>query len=185
MNVLKMLSLAIWGLFLSTNLQAGTVVLDVGAGLFQVGDSFSVTVRGEGFNTGITGGGFDLDFNPDVLELGLVTINTTIFNFGSKAGTTDNDLGELRDLGFGNFFGDSSVSFLIATLDFTATGAGVSALDLTPGPFNMVDELGTTINDSATFVGGSVTVTAIPLPAAVWLLLGAVGLLGATRRHRT
>lgn len=184
MNLLKKLLLSSVLLLFGTTVHAATIKLESGLGPSHLGDTITVNVLGEGFNDGITGGGFDLDFNPSVLQLGLVAINTTLFDFASTSGTTDNTNGKLTGVGFTRLFGDPSVNFLIATLEFLATGVGDSILDLELGQFNIVDGLGTTINITTIYLDSGRSVTAVPLPGAVWLMMGGLGLLGVSGRVR-
>ena len=148
----------------------------------SIGENFTVNVRGEGFENGITGGSFSLDYDPQVVHILNVSINETLFNFKAEAGTWDNIAGTLRGTGFDNLLGADDDSFEIATIALQAVGIGSSLLDLEPGEFAIVDKDNPTdLRNVVQFGDGSATV--VPLPAA-WLLMLSAGLLGVLVRKR-
>jgi hypothetical protein len=137
------------------------------------------------------GGGFDVFFDSSGLDYG-----AWIFMAPESVGD-DPDFrrqpdvlpGELNGIAFGNFegmFGRSLIGFL--TLDALAVGS----YDITlanneggppsnPGPFvSFTTGLPMAIDFHGTTV--QVIASAIPLPAAAWLLLGGLAALGLRRR---
>jgi hypothetical protein len=96
-----------------------------------VGDVVVVQVRGLGFTDNVVGGGFDLTFNPAVLSLSSVQIDTTEWEFITNPGTIDNSAGTLTAVWFNAFAAPLPTgSFPIATLSFTALAPGLSPLNL-------------------------------------------------------
>ena len=99
------------------------------------GASFAVQVRGVGFTDNVVGGGFNFSFNPLVVSLSSVVVNTAVWEFVSSPGTINNAAGTLVDV----FFNSNRLvlptgNFDIATLNFTAIGEGSSALTLAASP---------------------------------------------------
>ena len=90
---------------------------------------------------------------------------------------------ELNGLGFGNFGGISG-NYLVGVLTFDALAAGVAALtmadnDVPAGSWFDVNSNPMTI----AYTGAEIHV--VPLPAAVWLMLGGLGmLLGFGKKRR-
>ncbi len=142
----------------------------------NIGESFAVQVRGSGFIDNVVGGGFNLSFDPGVLSLTSVSVNTVVWEFISSNGRIDNTLGRLHDVFFNSFravlpTGD----FSIATRQFSARAIGNSLVQLSESPsFPFSDDLGNVIG--VTFQGPNVAVGAVPEPTS--LALWALGLLG-------
>ena len=170
---------------LGTSAQAASLLLDPSDTNVAVGDSFAVTVRGTGFDTPIFGGGFNLAWDPTVLQLDGITLNTLNWNFAPSTGLLDAASGTVSDVSFNVFPSPIGGDFVVGKLNFTAIGAGVSALTTT-GSSTLVfgDENAQVVN--VTFVPGQVTVSGVvPEPSSLSLLL--VGLLGigvAQRQRR-
>jgi len=164
--------------------RAATVAFDQANVSVGVGDSFSLVIQGSGFPT-ITGGGLDLSFDPAVLQIDSVTINTAVFDLylgdGTEEGVLDNAAGTLSDTAF-NSWSYASGDFDIMTIAFTAIGAGTSLLTLSESALYVFsDDNGNLIGDQISYP--TTTVTVVPLPAAVWLFAGGLaGLLGVARR---
>ena len=103
--------------------QAATVYLDPIAQSASIGSSVAVSLAGEDFSQTIDGGGINLSFNPAVLQITNVTVNTTTWEFSTTPGTINNTTGDLTNLTFSSLFGRSG-NFPIAQIDFLATGFG-------------------------------------------------------------
>lgn len=159
----------------------GTVVLDPSNSTVDPGGSFAVQVRGVGFTDNVVGGGFNFSFNPLVVNLSSVVINTAVWEFVSSPGTINNAAGTLVDV----FFNSNRLvlptgNFDIATLNFTAVGEGSSALTLAASPdFPFANDNIEIIN--VTFGGGSVNV--VPEPSTWATMALGLALLPMVRRR--
>lgn len=179
MNTFKHLATALTLTLAAAAAQAvGTLGITPASSTVDVGSSFAVQVRGNGFVDNVVGGGFNLAFNPAVLSLSSVTINTGVWDFVSSAGLTDNASGTLSDVFFNTIRSPLPTgSFDIATLTFTAKAPGSSLLSLgASSSFPFANDVADVIN-----VGFG---TAVPEPAAWMSLLLGVALLPALRRRQ-
>jgi len=169
---------------------AASVGFNNNANSVNQGDTFSLTVQGSGFDT-IVGGGLNLSFDASVLQVNSVTINQSVFEFylggGTEEGILDNSFGQLLNTSFNTFFGAAG-DFDIMDISFTAVGSGLSALTLSESAlWVFADDLGGYYGDQVTFDPASVqvaSVSAVPVPAAVWLFgSGLIGLAGVAKRR--
>lgn len=147
------------------------------------GATFAVQVRGTGFADTVIGGGFGFSYDPAVISLTSININRTVWEFAAGTGLHDPASGTVSDVFFASFNGvlPSSGGFDIATLNFTAVGAGTSALALTPSAdFPWVNAAVEVL--AVNYGVGSVQV--VPEPAT-WASfgLGLVALLPMLRRR--
>ena len=175
--------------------QAASILVTPSSSSIDVGDTITLTLSGESFagfaagTDGSNGGGIDISWDPNVLTLtDLANVDRSLFpgdSFFGQDGTLT--AGKLVDLSVASLGGTTLAAFDIATLTFTAKGAGSTAIDLELGSLNVGKDVWTDssgINDvMPTFVDGSVTVTggttpppAVPVPPA--LLLFGSGLIG-------
>lgn len=165
---------------------AGTLVITPADTTVAPGNSFAVQVRGSGFTDNVVGGGFNLRFDPGVLSLLSVSVDTVVWEFASSNGQIDNTAGTLADVYFNSFRAQLPTgSFNVATLQFSALAAGSSAVQLSASPtFPFADDLGAVID--VAFQGAGVTVSAVPEPAsaALWAL-GLLGVAGLRQRRST
>lgn len=163
---------------------AGSLVITPPANTVNPGDSFALLVSGSGFTDNVVGGGFNLSFDPAVLMLSSVSVNTAVWEFVSSNGQINNALGTLSDVYFNSFrpvlpTGD----FAIATLQFTAMAAGSSALLMSASAsFPFSNELAEVITVS--FAPAGVTVGAVPEPQTWALFAAGLGVLGSLVRRR-
>jgi len=180
---------AVFLLLVVGRVDAATVSFNNSLSSVNQGDTFSLTVQGSDFAT-IAGGGLNLSFNSSVLQINSVTINQSVFEFyigdGTEEGIVDNSFGQLLNTSFNSFFGASG-SFDIMDIGFTAIGTGSSNLLLSESSiWVFADEFGGLYGDQVTFNPATVNVSgvsAVPLPAAVWLFgSGLIGLAGVARR---
>jgi PEP-CTERM motif len=144
------------------------------------GEVVEVTITGTGFDMTTFGGGLSLQWNPDVLDLQSVVMDTTTWETARNGGLVDAASGTLSDMYFASFIGRSG-SLPIAMLRFVADKPGSTQLamaGLTDFPF--ADELVEVI--PVGFSGANITVTAVPEPSAALLLLGGLATLAWRRR---
>ena len=153
------------------------------------GEAFSMDIFGSlsatsGLTT-IDGGGLLLSYDAVVINLDSVTYGTPFVDLGTlidnTAGTAALAFLDLAGTGVA----DSS-SFLIGTLFMTAgdpPSAPSTLLDLTLDPDNLFlyDYVNEIAPADTSVTGGTVNV--VPLPAAVWLMLSSLAMLGVIGRR--
>lgn len=152
-------------------------------------DSFFLDLVGTDFNAGtLDGGGVNISFDSSVLNVLNVSVNTTDWEFFSTPGTIDNanntGLGTISGISF-NSFQDRTGDLLFATIEFVAVGTGTSLIGLSEyllNPFTTsnANPYPNLILDQT----GSVTVQHLPIPAAGWLFVCALGFLASQVRRK-
>jgi len=146
----------------------------------SIGESFSVALQGTGFADKIFGGGYNIAFDPSILQLSDITIPSS-WEFAVSKGALNAAAGTVTDVYFNTFVAPIAGDFLTATLNFKAIGAGTSAITLSEsGSFPFGDEFGNAV--PVTYVGG--TVTAVPEPGTIGMVLAGIACLGWTARRR-
>ncbi len=164
---------------------AATITTSV-QGPYQVGDIFTVDIVGTAFTSNVDGGGVNLSFDQSMLNVLSVSIDESVWNFGStgiNTGTIDNATGSVDGI-MVNTFADVAGDFVIATVEFEAMSANNSLLILSGLGINPWASGGSLINP--VYVSSTVEVSAVPVPAAVWLFgSGLIGLLGFAKRKQT
>jgi hypothetical protein len=147
------------------------------------GTSFELVLRGENFAQNVIGGGLNLAWDPAVLDLVSVTVDTTTWSFASSPGVLDAAAGTLTDLYFASFAAVLPTgSFPIATLRFAGDGPGSTAIQLSASatqPFAS-DQAQLIAVD---FVHAQVVVSAVPEPASWAMFVLAAALLPVLRRR--
>ena len=157
--------------------------------------AFSIEIKGlffvDGTETPIEtlGGGVDVFFDPSVLEVTKVTVNSADFTFKAEYKSIDNTNGQVDSIlvsQLGTPFPGGE--FNIATVEFRTVATGTSFINLGPSilgpsvdPAPWLEPDGTDIDPAYVSVNDAVTV--VPLPAAAWLFLGALGGFGLLRRR--
>jgi hypothetical protein len=159
------------------------------------GNTFDMTIRGSDFTDGAGGtSGGGLTVTWDAARLDLVSWDTSVFPLGPafNLGTLDQAAGTLSEIDLLSFSGIEDTTFDIVTLTFLAQAAGNAAV--TPSLANFPGQPGANIWVDSTgfgaanpsFIGGSAQISAVPVPAAVWLFgSGLIGLVGIARRRRS
>lgn len=161
---------------------AQTVAIDPVHTDVHVGDSFSVQVQASGFPDRIYGGGYNLAFDPGILQLDGISIPAN-WEFTRSTGLLDPASGTVSDVYFNTFVAPIKGDFLTATLQFKAVGVGTSAITLSGSPsFPFGDEYGNPV--AVTYIHGSATVAAVPEPSSLVLALGGMACLGLMARRR-
>lgn len=140
----------------------------------------SIDIAGSAFTDGSNGGGIKVTWDPAIVQLSAVTVSD-IWDFDSVS-AIDNILGEVT-ISVTNFLAPTATeNFAIASLDFLTASVGVSPLGLAITS-QWYD--GTPAMVSPTLGSGSISVQAVPLPAAVWLFgSGMLGLVAVARRNK-
>ena len=122
----------------------------------DVGDVFTLDITMSNFPTS-EGGGVTIHFNPDMLNVRNVAINSEVWDFESRAGTIDNNAGTVSDILFSNYRGVSEDT-TVATITFNAISAGNSQISMETSPINPFSSNGSEI--AANFVQTNVQITA-------------------------
>jgi len=172
----------IFSLFLSGYVSAATITT-VSSNV-NVNDVFSVDIIGTDFTGNVDGGGINVSFDQNVLNVLSVSIDESVWNFGSTGidtGFINNSTGTVDGI-MVNTFADVTGDFVIATIEFQAISGGDSLLLLTELGINPWASSGSLINPD--FATSSVNVSAVPVPAALWLFVtGLIGVFGFIRRR--
>lgn len=151
--------------------------------------TFTVDIMGDfksDAGEALVGGAIDLMFDESIINVMGITLNTPT-DISSSLGTIDNTAGNVDAFGFATFAGVADGAFNFATVELRSVGLGTSALNLVDAN-DLVLEWANGVGDSVSFsaTDGSVTVSAVPLPAAAWMMLsGLVGIAGITRSKRS
>ena len=149
----------------------------------SVGEVFQLTIEGSGFVDNLDGGGLDLGFDPNVLQInGPATVDAS-WEFASDGGSAGGP-GVWKDIVFNTFSHAINGTFPIATVSFTALQASAGTpvvLSLNSGAAeNPFGSGGNVV--PVTFAGATIKVQAVPLPASLWLVVGALGAVVRKRR---
>ena len=179
-------------LLMASQANAATVQINPDSITVVNGSTFTLTVEGIGFPA-TNGGGFSLIWDPTALMLNTTDteVDTTLTNSGFNFNSVfiDQVAGTLDVINAAFFVpAVSGGNFDLAVLSFTALNPGVTTTDL--GFFEnqptWVDENDVDLASQPRYIGATVTVSAVPVPAAVWLFgSGLIGLVGIARRRKT
>ncbi|MDH5711111.1 MAG: cohesin domain-containing protein [Gammaproteobacteria bacterium] len=167
-NVTKILSIAL--LSFTGYVNAATITWSNTNATVAPADTFSLDVIGTGFISNVDGGGVNISFDPNFLNVLSVTIDTVVWDFGPSGistGIIDNVAGTVNGI-MVNAISAIPTDFTVASIQFQQVGAGTSsALNITEYALNPWASGGSAINPA--FVGGNVSLSAVPVPAAIWL----------------
>ena len=162
--------------------QAQTVSVIANHTDVNVGDSFSLDLQATGFPDKVFGGGYNIAFDPSILKLDDIVIPAS-WEFAVSKGTLDATTGTVTDVFFNTFTAPIKGNFLTASLKFTAIGGGTSNITVSDsGSFPFGNELGNAV--PVTYVNGTVTVTAVPEPSSLAMVLGGMACVGWMARRR-
>lgn len=162
------------------NLGQGTVDITI------VGDGF-LSNSSTGATQGTMGGGLNVSWDASILQLTAVDRLFTGDKFFGSAGslTTTNGISTLAGLSVSSFFtGTDQASFDIAKLSFNLLKPGSSALGLFVSDLDVWTDGSGLLDVKPTAVGGTITVSGVPLPPAL-LLFGSslLGMISFGRRR--
>ncbi len=169
-------------LILSNQLSAATVGWDSSINNVNLNDTFTLNVVGSGFTSNVDGGGLNFSFDSSVLNVTSISIDESVWDLGAgiSTGAIDNTQGSVSGISV-NAWSDVSGNFTIASITFQAVGNGSTALSLSDYLLNPWASGGGLINPD--YAASSVTVSAVPVPAALWLFgSGLLGLAGVAKR---
>ena len=168
--------------------QANAATVSINPASITVGDgaSFSLTVSGADFPETI-GGGFSLSWDANILALTSADVDLLgqLTTAGWDTSSVSSAAGQLDVLN-ASFATTFTGAFDILTLDFLALQQGVTTADLALNPIQGSDWVAGDFFTAipVTYEGATVTVGAVPVPAAVWLFgSGLIGLVGIARRR--
>ena len=98
------------------------------------GDTFDIDVTLNNVAT-TEGGGISLRFDPSVVNVESITIDSNVWDFKNKEGAINNVQGFVSDILFSSYKGVSD-NATIATIKFKATGIGSSKIHIEGSPAN-------------------------------------------------
>jgi len=167
---------------------AANLVISPASSAIKPDTSFIVQVLGTDFTDIVVGGGFDLTYDPNVLTLDTVTINTALWEFAPSTGHKGS--GTLTDVSFNTFVNMPTGNFLVATLGFTSKATATT----TTAPFTLsasnifafsdLDGQDIAVNFSSRPFSVTVSAMPVPLPPTVWLFASGLAMLGFVRLQR-
>ena len=163
--------------------RAETVFIDPATATVSPSQVFTVEVKGSGFGGVLDGGGFDVSFNPRVLNVESIKVDTSVWEFAPIDGAIDNLNGKITDTEFNSFVHNNTGSFDIAQISFLSVGAGASNISLVENQNNPFASGGNPV--TVTFTEANIiSGIFVPLPAPVWLFGAALAGLGAGQRRK-
>lgn len=191
-------------IILFSSVQVQAALIDVGASLFwnpdsttqPVDQSFTLSLEGNSFIGGTSGGGVNVSWDNSIINLNSVAISDTFddsaeffsFNLIAPQVIDGNNIGSIF-VAATSIIGTALTDFTVADFFFTAVNPGetnttVVSLELLTDPwatFDLIDEHMVDISNAT----ATVTVSAIPLPPAV-LLFGSslIGMFTFSRRRK-
>lgn len=184
----------------SANAYASTIsLLPVGSTTINLGESVSFEIWADFSDVGgAIGGGLDIFYDSTVLGNNGDFIFDPGFgndSFISREGDDctvtpgavgcDINDGEINAISPNNFNSFAAELSLMGTLSFTGNSAGSTLLTMTDNDIpagNWFDD--SNLINFPEYLGSSVTINAVPVPAAVWPFgSGLVGLVGVARRR--
>lgn len=172
-------------LLLAQQLQAATIAWNDMDHTAFLSDVFTLDIIGTDFNANVDGGGVNLSYDPNVVNVLSVSIDESVWDFGAQGidtGSIDNTVGTVSGI-MVNAWSDVSADFVVASVNFVAVGLGITDLSLNEFNFNPWASAGNALNPL--HLAGHVEVSNVPVPGAVWLFSsGMMGLIGMAKRNK-
>ncbi len=185
MGISKMITilLAVFFLVNSNGISASTVSFSPSESTATSGQAFVLNIVGNDFLNDVDGGGINLAFDKAIFKVESVSVYSDLWEFLPDNGRIDNAAGVVQEIQFNTFSQHNKGTFNIASLRLTALTPGESQFLLSESQVNPFASAGQAINP--TFIAGKITVlSAVPVPAALWLMLGGLGVLGFAGKPR-
>ncbi len=154
---------------------AATVFVSPSANPVHINDVFDVYITASGFDSLTNGGDFTLAYDHAILQASAAPVDVSIWEFGNAAGTITPGLISFSIASFNDRGPDAAV----ATVTFTAMAMGVTPLDLEGDVWAGLGGSPIALN----YADSSITVNAVPIPAAVWFMMTALGGVGVLARR--
>lgn len=150
----------------------------------NLSDVFTIDIVASGFTTPVDAGGLNISFDSSVISPVLVSAPDQYAVFASSWNTNFQPVLSGNTLQDAFFFADSAPSgdFDIMTITFEAIATGDSSIVITESLLNPFAGGGLAL--PVEFVNGNVSVSAVPVPAAIWLLASGMLGLGAVARRK-
>ena len=152
-------------LLLSCYAQAATISWSNTSKTVDENVSFSLDIIGSNFINDVNGGGVNVTFDANVVNVISVSIDETTWNFGAtgiSTGTINNSTGSIDGI-MVNTLSSVTGDFIVATVNFQIVGSGGSNTDLTLSELaiNPWASGGSRINPD--FINGSINITPAPV----------------------
>lgn len=166
---------------LASPVQAALVTFNPNPEAVTLGSTFTLDIIGTGFPE-TEGGGAEFIFDKTILKVNSVTIDSGVWDVFTSGGVIDNTNGNVMNIVVAAF-NNPGTDFIVATIEFEAIGTGSTDLIISENPLNPWASGGSQVNPTLT--DGTVVVSAVPLPAALWFFgSGLLGLVGMARRKQ-
>lgn len=180
MKLYSLLFVLVIGL-ITGSVQAAVVTFNPNPEAVTLGSIFTLDIIGTGFPES-EGGGAKFTFDETILKVNSVAIDPGVWDVYTNGGVIDNANGNVTNIAVAAF-NNPGTDFIVGTIEFEAVGIGVTDLLLSGNSLNPWASGGSRVNP--TFIDGAVTVSAVPLPVALWLFgSGLFGLVGMARRKK-
>ena len=165
--------------------QAATLSVSPTTSFATKGETVTIQIQGSGFAEALAGGGFDLSYDPTVLQYTGGSI-AGIWEFLPALGAdtpVSANVSTIVGTGFATFVNNNIGSFAVASFTFTAKEAGTSPLTLSPSAaFDFSNANGDLLTPD--LMGGSVVVTSVPEAGSLAMMLAGLLALASLRQRR-
>ncbi len=168
---------------------ASTISLQPESTITTVGDIFSLNVVLDFGGDPTFGGGVDISWDETLLEFVDWTFDTSTVqddpSFREVGELLD---GRLTDISAGEI-GDGLIDGIMGTITFMAISQGDAIVDIGPASDPLLEWVSLAfVVQTPDYIGAGVAIQPVPVPAALWMLLGGLGTLagvGSARRRRS